>query len=95
MLRPCLTSSIGAGDSKILYVSYFWCNPLEESEHGDEREREKIVLMIVSKLKNRRVFGQVKYTVPTQWRSQGGDFKRVHDSIKPPVWSRRFVAKFV
>ncbi len=25
----------------------------------------------------------------------GGGFKRVHDSIKPPVWSRRFVAKFV
>ncbi len=25
----------------------------------------------------------------------GGNFKRVHDSIKPAVWSRRFVAKFV
>ncbi len=25
----------------------------------------------------------------------GGGFKRVHDSIKPQVWSRRFVAKFV
>ncbi len=24
-----------------------------------------------------------------------GDFKLVHDSIKTPVWSRRFVAKFV
>ncbi len=23
------------------------------------------------------------------------NFMRVHDSIKPPVWSRRFVAKFV
>ncbi len=23
------------------------------------------------------------------------NFKRVHDSIKPPIWSRRFVAKFV
>ncbi len=32
-----------------------------------------------------------------QWRSQGGgwDLKLVHGSIKPPVWSRRFVAKFV
>ncbi len=32
-----------------------------------------------------------------QWRSQGGggDFKLVRDSIKPLVWSRRFVAKFV
>ncbi len=25
----------------------------------------------------------------------GGDFKLVHDSIKSPVWSRRFVARFV
>ncbi len=25
----------------------------------------------------------------------GGDFKRVYDSIKPPVWSRRFVSKFL
>ncbi len=24
-----------------------------------------------------------------------GDFKLMHDSIKPPVWSRRFVAKVV
>ncbi len=31
-----------------------------------------------------------------QWRSQrDGNFKRLHDSIKPPIWSRRFVAKFV
>ncbi len=32
-----------------------------------------------------------------QWHSQGGErtFKLVHDSIKPPVWSGRFVAKFV
>ncbi len=27
-------------------------------------------------------------------RQGGGDFKLVHDSIKPPVWSRRFVVKF-
>ncbi len=34
----------------------------------------------------------------SQWRSQGGGgggFKLVHDSIKPQVWSRRFVTKFV
>ncbi len=30
-----------------------------------------------------------------QGHSQGGGFKRVHDSIRPQVWSRRFVAKFV
>ncbi len=30
-----------------------------------------------------------------QWRIARGDFKLAHDSIKPPVCSRRFVAKFV
>ncbi len=28
-------------------------------------------------------------------RGGEGDFKRVHDSIEPPVWSRRSIAKFV
>ncbi len=32
---------------------------------------------------------------PATYSQWVGKFKRVHYSIKPPVWSRRFVAKFV
>ncbi len=31
---------------------------------------------------------------PDSGVARGREFKRVHDSIKPPVWSRRLVAKF-
>ncbi len=51
-------------------------------------------LEILAQNKRRNLTG--RKTLRMQWRSQGGgvDFKLVHDSIKPPVWSRRFVAKF-
>ncbi len=32
---------------------------------------------------------------PQRRSKGGGDYKRVQDSIKPPVWPPRFVAKFV
>ncbi len=67
-----------------------------EEEYGKLQKEHK--LRLKREIEREREAAQLAAQRVSQCRCQergGGNFKLVHDSIKPPVWSRRFVAKFV